>query len=130
MYKKEEEMRSLVCAICVILAICIFVMFSSVYITSSCDRLNGLIDNLPDSTDTDAFNSTYSLICQKWSKLCRYVRCTVSHKVSEDIDSTLEEVELRFRTCDKSGYKVAQNRLASLIRELSRSEGLSWYAIG
>lgn len=123
-------MRSLVCAVCVLLAICMFVVLSSVYITSSCGRLNGLIDNLPDSADTDAFDSTYSLIYQEWRELRMYVRCTVSHKVSEDIDSTLEEVELRFRTCDKSGYKAAQSRLASLIRELSLSEGLSWYAIG
>lgn len=123
-------MRSLVCAVCVLLTICIFVVFSSVYITTSCDRLNGLIGNLPDSADTDAFDSTYSLIYQKWSGLRMYVRCTVSHKVSEDIDSTLEEVELRFKSRDKSGYRTSRSRLASLIRELSLSEGLSWYAIG
>ena len=125
-------MKSLVCALSVLAVITGFVAFSSVYITRSCDELEELAYALPSITKEEAlecFSRYYPLLDEEWQKRNGYIRAAVGHSDAEDIGSTLEEVMLRFKSGDLSGYKTARAKLISLIGEIRRAEELSWYAI-
>lgn len=126
-------MKSLICALSVLTVITGFVVFSSVYITRSCDELEELAYALPSITKgeeaLECFSRYYPLLDEEWQKRNGYIRATVGHSDAEDIGSTLEEVMLRFKSDDLSGYKTARAKLISLIGEIRRAEELSWYAI-
>ena len=126
-------MKSLVCALSVLAVITGFVVFSSVYITRSCDELEELAYALPSITKgeeaLECFSRYYPLLDEEWQQRNGYIRATVGHSDAEDIGSTLEEVMLRFKSDDLSGYKTARAKLISLIGEIRRAEELSWYAI-
>lgn len=127
-------MRSLISAVCVLLAITIFVTVSSLYISGFCADMIEAVKELPMTVngedDCRNFNDGYSEIHAMWEKKRSYIRCTVGHIDAEDIDNALEEMESRFSSDDLAGYLSARGKLISLVEELRRAEKLGWYSLG
>lgn len=121
-------MRSLVCAVCVFLAVTVFSVSSSVYIRRSCTECELILSEI--ASDEAKFDTLYPSALRSWEKLRLYIRCTVSHGDSERLDNAFEELYSYHESNDESEYKAALSRLTSLIRELKSSEALSVYAIG
>lgn len=127
-------MRSLISAVCVLLAITVFVAISSFYICGFCLDMIEAVKELPmtvgGENDCRNFNDGYTAIHEMWEKKRSYIRCTVGHTDAEDIDNALEEMESRFSSGDLAGYLSARGKLISLINELRQAEKLSWYSLG
>ena len=129
-------MKSLISAVCVLLIITAFIVFSAIYISNFCSELLDMAKKLPSSeiegslTNFSDFSDIYSKIYEYWNKKKGYIRMTVGHIDAEDIDDALEEISVRYTNNDSAGYMYARRRFISLVEELKLAEMPTWYALG
>lgn len=121
-------MRSLIIAVCVLIIITAFTIFSTVHIRNFTADLLSIAESLP-SIGNDTFGEVKERFSREWEKHRGFLRYTVGHEETEEIDDALCDLTVRFYSHDEPGYLAAKEKLCSLLEEILASEKLAAFAV-
>ena len=120
-------MKTFVLAMCVFLAIVVFVTVSAIFTVSIANDMKLLAESFPKTLfeNMGDFYATLEKFRDKFDSCRTFIHFLIGETEEDSIENALTELEDKEKNGDPSGYASARSRLISAIEKIINSESLS-----
>ncbi len=117
-------MKSFIISSIILILLCVFVIWSSIFVVNSLDELKGDVESLEISTK-DSFEG----IKEKWEKNKFFIAITTPHTKLDDMDKAICVLESKIKNDELESFYEYKAQLLVCIEEIQSHERVSWDSI-
>ncbi len=114
-------MKAFICGLTTLALLICAVFANTVFISKKTDIMIDRITSLPDSTD----NADLSPLLFEWDSIRALISLTVHRENVDDIDDTLEQLELSVALGHELSYRSYKTKLLCTTKRLKKTESFS-----